>query len=359
MVKFFSKLLLFFSVSFGVIAMELNRDSELPIIQEKIQFMNEDAKVMLYGTLSLPGEGKFPAILFIPGSGSVCRRNNHRFFKELALRCARMGVASLEFDKRGCGESEGDFLSSTTLDFASDAQAAIRFLAERPEIKREKIGIFGHSEGGLIAAIVGSSDAPINFIMLYGAPGMPLSELGNLRISGLVRGVVEAGYATAQEGKLMGEWFRRVRVEIIPNESLNEEQSHAAAKKITEECFQDFPEEYIVSMAEKLVHSYRTDTSFAWTRCVVKLDPSLYFKKLTMPILLVNGASDLWVPPELNVPKIEEALQLAGNNNVTTVILDKIGHHFNVSEYLGHEHVAEETNEGLITTFVNWLSQRL
>ncbi|MFG1860768.1 alpha/beta hydrolase family protein [Microbispora bryophytorum] len=118
----------------------------------------------LAGTLTLPdGDGPFPAVLLVPGSGPVDRDSDHRRLplgvtRQLAEAFAAAGIASLRYDKRGVGASTGGFLAAGFRDNMDDAGAALAALRERPEIDSGRVALTGHSEGALIAANLAAHD---------------------------------------------------------------------------------------------------------------------------------------------------------------------------------------------------------
>ena len=154
-----------------------------PYFSEEVSFSNDE--VELSGTLSFPdGEGSFPALLLIAGSGAQDRDSNlmgFKLFEIMANHFNQQGLAVLRYDERGVGESSGPaVLMSTTEELARDANAAIRFLLTHDRINKESIGILGHSEGGVIAPKVAVMNSQVDFIILlagYGVPGIQVSEL--------------------------------------------------------------------------------------------------------------------------------------------------------------------------------------
>ena len=130
--------------------------------------------VTLAATFVLPaGDGPFPAIVMVSGSGAQNRDEEilgHKPFLVLADYLARRGIASLRYDDRGFAASTGDFSQSTSLDFALDARAVCGWLLRRPEVACGRVGIVGHSEGGIIAPIVASLEPGIGFLVLLAAP---------------------------------------------------------------------------------------------------------------------------------------------------------------------------------------------
>ncbi|OXB19029.1 alpha/beta hydrolase, partial [Flavobacterium tructae] len=152
-----------------------------PYYTEDVKFENKAANVTLAGTLSLPKkEGNFPAVILITGSGPQNRDVEglgHKTFLVLSDYLTQKGIAVLRFDDRGVGESTGDFSSATTFDFAEDVQAGVEYLKTRKEINKSKIGLIGHSEGGIIAPIVAGNSRDIDFIVLLAGPGLKGDKL--------------------------------------------------------------------------------------------------------------------------------------------------------------------------------------
>lgn len=142
----------------------------------QVSFANRDGSV-LAGTLTLPATpGRHPAIIIIPGSGEVNRDGElfgHKFYTVLADALAERGFAVLRSDKRGLGQSQGIFATATSFDFADDIAAAVRALRSRPDIDPARIGLVGHSEGGLIGPIVASKDPAIAFVVSMAGNGVP------------------------------------------------------------------------------------------------------------------------------------------------------------------------------------------
>ena len=130
--------------------------------------------VTLSGDLSLPpGKGPFPAVVMIHGSGPQDRSNP--VFKVIAEGLNRQGIATLNYDKRGTGKSGGNFCDCTYRDLADDALAGLRKLASLPMIDPKRIGIYGHSQGGMVATLAGQSEG-VAFVILSSAPMSPPRE---------------------------------------------------------------------------------------------------------------------------------------------------------------------------------------
>ncbi|MEX0314439.1 MAG: alpha/beta hydrolase [Allomuricauda sp.] len=145
---------------------------------EEINILNKADNISLAGTLTLPaGKGPFPGVVLISGSGPVDRDETfegHKFFKVLASYLAESGIASYRYDKRGVGESNGNFETVILENFASDAHEALKFLKSRPEIS--KAGFIGHSEGGLVGPIASSRGSDCDFMVLMAPPALSIDQ---------------------------------------------------------------------------------------------------------------------------------------------------------------------------------------
>ena len=140
-----------------------------PYHEEDVVYDNKSAGNKLAATLTLPqGKGPFPAVVLITGSGPQDRDESllgHRPFLVLADYLTRKGIVVLRADDRGIGKSTGTFATATTTDFATDAEAGIAYLKTRPEVNAHKIGLIGHSEGGIIAPMVAARNHDVAFIV--------------------------------------------------------------------------------------------------------------------------------------------------------------------------------------------------
>ncbi len=180
-----------FEGTFEIVLSSSIKKEELPYIEEEVLVMREDSAVVLAGTLTKPmGKGPFPAVLLVTGSGLQDRDENvHGFkvFKILADHLTKNGFAVLRYDDRSVGGSKGNISSATTQDFADDAWLVFRHLYNHKDIKKDKVGIIGHSEGANIAAMVASSHKEVSFIVLMSGSAISgeniiLSQLKHLHL---------------------------------------------------------------------------------------------------------------------------------------------------------------------------------
>jgi alpha/beta superfamily hydrolase len=152
-----------------------------PYNEEEVSFANKKDALTLSGTFTFPKEGDlFPTVILISGSGPENRNEEvfgHKPFLVLADYLTRNGIAVLRFDDRGVGKSSGNFSTATTEDFVTDVLAGVEYLKTRKEVDKDKIGLIGHSEGGLIAPLAAVQSDYIDFIILMAAPGMRGKEI--------------------------------------------------------------------------------------------------------------------------------------------------------------------------------------
>lgn len=299
---------------------------------EDVTFENKAAGVKLAGTLVRPSSpGPHPAVVMITGSGPQDRDEallGHRPFLVIADHLVRNGIAVLRYDDRGVAKSTGSFAEATSDDFATDAIAGVEYLMTRPEINHSKVGVMGHSEGGLIAPIVASSCKDVAFIVLLAGTGVPGTDVIVLqgKLINMAMGKSEAdAEADAQKSrKIMkmiadGASSDAIRAEIraLTIEALKADPSTA-----------NLPEEELNKKADQLVEQQAAQMGSKWWKRFLVLDPRDFLKKVMCPVLAINGSKDLQVPPSQNLGEIEKALKAGGNKDVTVKELPGLNHLF-------------------------------
>jgi pimeloyl-ACP methyl ester carboxylesterase len=305
--------------------------------------------------LTLPkGDGPFPATVLVSGSGPQDRNEEifeHKPFMVLADHLTRAGIAVLRYDDRGTGQSGGTFGTSTSATFTTDALAAVDYLLKDTRIDKKKIGITGHSEGGLIAPMAAAKSKKVRFIVMMAGPGVPGSEI-LVRQVGLLSKAAGAdddtirSIQTAQKEALdmviSGAGKEEVRPKI---KSLVEAQIGASADGL-----------------EQAVDQAMSELTSPWFRYFIAADPRPDLRKLKkIPVLALNGEKDLQVDPKQNLPAIEKALQAAKNKDFTVVELPGLNHLFQkaetgaVSEYYSLE---ETMNPAALDLIRDWIVER-
>lgn len=244
----------------------------------------------LAGTLTLPmrrgGDGRVAAVILITGSGPQNRDEElpgirgYRFFRQIADTLSRRGVAVLRLDDRGVGGSQAGDKPATTGDFADDVRAALAYLRARPDIRGDRLGLVGHSEGGIIAPMVARDDPQLRAIALLAAP------------SRTVRRVLE--------------FQRRVLVENDTTIPASKRDSALAALERGADSAAATP---------------------GWLAYLYDYDPLATARRVRQPVLILHGATDLQVTAD-QVPELSSAFQTAGNSDVTIHVFSKTNHLF-------------------------------
>ncbi|WP_316832995.1 alpha/beta hydrolase family protein [Pedobacter aquatilis] len=316
----------------GVEKVVVNRPqepSDFPYDQQEVTFQNRAAGHELSGTLSLPRGGKANKIVvMISGSGPQDRNEEvaqfkHKPFLVWSDYLTRRGIAVLRYDDRGVGKSGGKFSGATTADFASDVQAAVEFIKSRPDLKSLKIGLIGHSEGGMIAPMVASENPAVHFIVLLAGPGIPIWELmvqqgkDQMLISGLPDSAVAMNsalnrkiYAAAVQYKDLNAVDFKVKLDTVLTEAFHKNMDDGDAEVVVSER----------------VKSTLKQLSDPWFRYFISFDPQVYLQKVKCPVLAINGTLDMQVASVSNLAGIRASLSKAANKHFEIVPIKNLNH---------------------------------
>lgn len=313
----------------GIVAPNRPQEPKPPFsyYSEDVKFSNPKANIKLAGTLTLPKkEGKYPVVVMITGSGAQDRNEEilgHKPFLVIADYLAKNGIGVLRFDDRGFGESEGNLMTATSEDFATDVESAVTYLKTRKEVDLKKIGLIGHSEGGMIAPMIAARSNDIAFIVLLAGPGISGYELLPLQgeLINRASGVSETDVLSAKK---------------ISQGSFDIALKTGDSKAIETELVAYFKKN---EMSEQEAIQTAKQLTSPWIQFFLKYDPKTALAKVKIPVLAVNGEKDLQVPADINLKAIKETLEKSGNKNVTTIKFPNLNHLFQecqtglVSEY--------------------------
>ncbi len=328
----------------------------VPYRAEAVTFDN--GPVTLAGTLTLPpGEGPFPAVVLISVSGpndrdeSLLPISPMRPFRLLADAFTREGMAVLRYDDRGIGASTGVFEDASRADLVADAAAAFAYLQSRADIAQ--IGLLGHSEGGLLAAMIAADNPGVAFVISMAGPA--LSEYASLEIQtrrvgaadGLSPEEIDAKVALVQayyDWALAGDWDAL-------RDSLYEERV-AQYAGLTAEQQANLPT--IDAAVDQALAIYQTP----WFAHDATYDPVDAWSQVTCPVLALFGELDVQVPAEANRPVLADALAAAGNSEVTIITLAGANHLFqaaNTGSMLEYARLELTFMPEFLDTVIPWL----
>ena len=321
-----------------------------PYRDEGVAYDNAAAHVRLAGTLTLPaGRGPFPAVVLIAGSGAHTRDETvfgHAIFLVLADHLTRHGIAVLRYDKRGLGQSTGDYAAATSTDFAADADAGVAYLKTRPEIDGRRIGLIGHSEGGVIAPMVAERDPAVAFLVLMAGSAVPGDQIimAQSRAIAAVAGVPDAAL-TANAA------FERRFLDAAMS-AKDQKSAELAVRAVLKDA----------GMPEGAIDAQAKAASSDWYRFFLSHDPAPALRRLRRPILAIIGSKDLQVPADQNLPALREALK--SDSAAEVVELPGLNHLFQTaktgapSEYGEIEETMSPTALDLITRWILEQAQR-
>ncbi|MCE5205499.1 MAG: alpha/beta fold hydrolase [Porphyromonadaceae bacterium] len=333
----------------------------LPYISEEVIITQPDDSISLSGTLTLPDStGIFPAILLIAGSGPNDRDETifgHKPFFVISDHLTRNGFAVLRYDKRGVGKSTGDFDKATIRDFADDAAMAVKYLKQRKEVDAEKIGILGHSEGGLVAPIVASGETGIRMMVLLAAPGTTGIEI-----------VLDQNEVSMQQQAMEPENIEKLQMlnremfESLLTWDGSENQKTALRDRLLN-LWKQLPLLVTLKMnKESYLRSQFNAMIKPGYRSFLAIDPAKSLEKVSCDVLAINGENDLQVPADKNLAAIEKALEKGGNKRFELKKYPLLNHLFQesvtgrVDEY---GKISQTISPEVLSDITNWLKKEV
>jgi hypothetical protein len=260
----------------------------------------------------------------------------------------RNGFAVLRYDKRGVGGSSGNYDAATTVDFTSDAEAAVAWLKTQSHIDARHIGVLGHSEGGIIAPAVATSDKGVAFVVMIAGPCIRGDKLFVLQSA-----MTAKAYGAPDDYIAK----RKVFDEELYNAIISAPSDSAAldrAKALVAQGVAD----HIVDAKE--AETLAKDDTTPWERYFLAYDPAPTLARLTVPVLVLNGSLDVQVPAKENLAAARDALR--NNSNATVIELPGMNHLLQdaktgaPSEY---DEIEETMSPAALKIITDWLSRRL
>ncbi len=316
-------------------------------VSEDVTFVSGD--LVLAGTLTRPqsAASSVPAALFVAGSGPVDRDGNAAGLKMDAYRqianalAQQGGIASLRYDKRGVGASEGVFESASRDDLLSDLHAALEFLRSQPGIDPSRVFLIGHSEGAYLAPLLAAETPDVAGVVLLEGAARSLADITRwqvetmLEMQGATQEQIAAGMAQEDQyiefvKQSTGEWS---------DYSLDELQAAMP-----------------LFSAPALEQLQATPLSLTWLRQYYTSDPAEILQRVNVPVLVINGRKDLQVPSS-EADLIRSALEEGGNQAVTVEVFDDLNHllrYHPEAPSLTYRHLDEAVDPRVLEAIVNW-----
>lgn len=333
-------------------------------MEEEVTFKNGD--VTLAGTLTLPKtKGKHPAIILISGSGAQNRDEDilgFKIFEKVADHLTSKGIAVLRYDDRGMGKSTGSVPNSTSEDFANDVLAGVKLLEKRSDINPQQIGLFGHSEGGMVAPLAYQKYPKIAFWISMAGTTVSGGDIIWRQTEAMLKaaGKTEAEIADQKKRSMMmietaktnkgWDKLKSTLVEYVIKEI--EKLPKAQRDMITD------PKVYAANVIDQQLKAVKNP----WYRFFVGHDPTASLESSKCPVLAIFGEKDLQVLPGQNKPALEKALKKAGNKDYTIKVLPDANHLFQKAKTgmpTEYASLPKEFVPDFLPTISDWLLKRV
>lgn len=335
---------------------------------DDIVFYSKDKSMEFGATITYPKDDeKHPAIIMITGSGPQNRDEElfqHKPFAVVADHLTKNGYVVLRVDDRGVGSTGGDRGTATSADFAKDVEEAITYIKTRAEVDKKKIGLYGHSEGGLIAEMLAAERRDLDFIILMAAPGVPVKQLMTEQNVALLknRGISED--AANSYGRL----YQNLVDDLTSSSSQKEvydkmNNSFNTWKKRTESDIVLSITGVSDSTSQDLfVRTFMDQSWNKWMTYFMRFDPQPVLADVRCKVLALNGSKDYQVLSRSNLEGILNGLKESKSKLYEAREIEGVNHLFqecntcNVQEYGKLEQTIKPEVLDIIT---NWLNENV
>jgi hypothetical protein len=285
--------------------------------------------VELAGTFTKPDKNSpVPAVLLISGAGPQDRDETmagHKLFLVLSDYLTRRGVAVLRVDDRGTGASKGTFKDATTKDFASDAEAGFQYLMRRPDLDHKHIGLIGHGEGAIEAAMVAASNTQVAFLVLLNGTAVPGQDV---LLAQTARAEAAAGVPEEQ-----------MDADLRLGSGLYKMVQQGRTSEEMERALANVPEDY-----RPFVESWRRQIprlQSPWLAYFLSYNPASALEKIQCPVLALFGEKDMTVDPDQNASAMKKAFSHGHNRDAKVKVMPGLNYLF------------QKANTGLATEYAS------
>ncbi|EOZ98614.1 hypothetical protein A33Q_1268 [Indibacter alkaliphilus LW1] len=328
---------------------------------KNVSFSNEEVGINLSGTLTIPhGDGPFPALILVSGSGPQDRNSSifdHEPFWVLADFFSSNGVLVLRYDERGVGESEGDFSAATSEDFKNDAQHAISFLRTLDIVDPDKIGMLGHSEGGMIAWMMAAEaqESPLDFVISLAGPVIAIPELMAKQTEDISRSTGNPKELVERQVSLNTRFYQLIK------RSEDEKEVKAQIPDLVDEIVNSYElsEEIKKQQRAAMIATFENSIN-PWFMFFMKYEAESDIKNIEIPVFAAFGGKDLQVNAAQNGNRLLELFK-DRENLLELKVYDDLNHLFQkaetgaVSEY---QQIEESFNQQVMDDILNFIKNR-
>ena len=317
------------------------------------------------GSLTLPeSAGPHPAAVLVSGSGGQNRDSDvagFPLFRVIADYLTRHGIAVLRYDDPGVGGSTGDVSQETIHDRSGNVLAAVGLLLRHAEIDPDRIGLIGHSEGGVVAPLAATRSDDVSFLVLLAGTGVP----GEAILKAQLEFLLEDQGATAEEIQTARAQQQRLFSALTTGEGWEEVEQET--RRILLESIAAAPESEraaitdIDAYVDIVIKQQLATVQSPWYRSFFEYDPGPVLEQLSVPVLALFGGLDTQVPAEMNAAAMVAAVSAVDNPDFTLFVLPGANHLFQtavtggVSEY---SELKAEFVPGFLEHIEEWVSMR-
>ncbi len=327
---------------------------------EEVNYWNTTDSVHIFGTLTMPEKGsKFPAVILITGSGTQDRNSTlfgHKPFKVIAEYLSERGFAVLRVDDRGAGQTTlgRNPKAMTSENFAEDVKSGISYLKTRNEINVKKIGLIGHSEGGMIAPMVAKQTKDVAYIVSLAGTGVSGKIVAGNQIS-TIR--LKGGMDSLSVKEFVD--FNDKLIDIITSDD-EQKTKEEKMRQLLNALSITFKTKNKLLGNEEIFIKSQLKSGILWVKFFMKHDPAQDWEKIKCPILVLNGTKDTQVDANLHIPAIENALKKAKNKHFKIIRLDGLNHlfqHANTGLIDEYAKIKEDFAPEALQIMADWLIQ--
>jgi uncharacterized protein len=242
-------------------------------------------------------------------------------------------------------------------DFANDVLAAIAYLKTRSDIDAKKIGLIGHSDGGLVAPLVAVQSSDVAYIVSLAGVGVKGSELLKKQLSTSNRLEGMSPSAQAARAQLMDALIDRAADATLST-------TGADLRAVYGRWKQTRPADSLKStgLTDQSANAFISSLLTPWMQYFLKYDPAPTLRKINIPLLAMNGEKDYQVDATDNLSGFTTNLKKAGNKRYQIVSMPGLNHLFQTASTGAENEYAqlEETfSPRALTKMTEWLKKQV